>query len=109
MLQKRRVRRAKIRAASHFDLGVGKRLHRAAQITRRRRGIVIQKINELAAGGAHGGVALDGGLLAARDDDLQLVVGIIKLFAGGDGLDVRLAGPGGNQNSHTRQGFVHGG
>ena len=53
------------------------------------------------------GIALDGRLLAARHDDLQLAGRIIQRAAGGDGLDLRLVGAGRDQHRNARHVLVH--
>ena len=107
MFQKRRVRRTKVRAAEHFHLRIRKLFHGAEQILWRRDGIVVEKINDLAAGGAKGGVALDGRLFAAREDDFQFVGWIIELAHGGQGANLRFIGACRNNYRYHWQTVVH--
>ena len=56
--------------------------NRAPEISRKRRGIVVQKINDRSRRCADGGVALHRGLFATRQDDFQFFRRIIKLPRG---------------------------
>ena len=75
LFDRRRLRRAQVRPANHLHLGVIEMSHRAAQVARFGRRVVIEKVNEIATGRLERGIALCGGLLAARHNDLQLSAG----------------------------------
>ena len=66
--------------------------HRAAQVPRFGDRVVVEKVNQFAAGGLHRGVALGGRLFAARHDDFQLVGRVIQSAAGGNSFDLGLPG-----------------
>ena len=79
----------------------------ATQIARRGDGIVIEKINQFSARFAQAGVALNGGLPASGDDDLQKFRWIIKLARRIHCGNVGLPGPRGNKHGDGRQGIAH--
>jgi hypothetical protein len=88
-------------------MGIGKMLDRTLQVARGRNRIVVQKINQLAFGGAEGGVSLDRRLFSTRHEDLEFIGRIIEGTARRNGLDLGLFRPGGNQNCDARKRFVH--
>ena len=103
-----RFRRAKGRAADHLRFGPAEKRRRPTQIVRRRRRVVIEKINPFTARFAEGGIALDGRVMAAGHDDFQPVARIIQLPAGRDRFDLGLIRARGNDHRHRRQRFAHG-
>ena len=88
---------------------VGEAGRSVTEILRQRLRIVVDEINKFATRGFEGGVALDGGLLAAHDEDFQKFARIIELARGGDGLDLDLAGPGRNDDRDQWERCAHGG
>ena len=77
------------------------------QILRRGNRIVVEKINPFAARGFQGGIALDGGMLAARDNDFELAGRMIELLGGIDSFDVSLFRAGGDDDGDARHVFAH--
>ena len=67
----------------------------------------LEEVDEFPLGGAQGCVALDGGLTAARDEDLQLFLGIIKPARRLDGWDVFLAWLCRDDDGDPRQRIAH--
>src|SRR5262245_11619742 len=80
---------------------------RAAQVPRLRDRVVVEEVNQFAAGGAQGDVALDRRLFAARDEDFQPILGIIELTRGCHGQDLVLTRLGRDDNGHQRQRVAH--
>ena len=105
--QKRRVGRTKVRAPDHFYLCITQECPGTAKVARVRNGIVVEKINPIAARGLDGGVALDGRLPAARNDDFEATRRIIQPPRGGHRLDLRLARAGRDDDGDTRQIVAH--
>ena len=81
---------------------------RAAQGVGAGSGIVIEEVDEFATRGADGGVALDGGLLAASDDDLQTVLRVIQRARSGDSGDVLLSRSRRDDDGHEWKRVAHG-
>ena len=108
LFQRRGIGGTTIRATNHFDGGITERLGALAQVVVPRHGIIIQEIDQLAAGGLEGGIALDRGLAAAGDEDFEFVSRIIQGTAGGHGLDLGLSRAGGNHNRHSWHLVGHG-
>jgi hypothetical protein len=79
----------------------------AAQGVARRPGIVVEKVNEITARRLNGGIALDGGLLAAGDDHFELLVWIIQPLHRFERLDPALTGPRRHDDCHGWQLAAH--
>jgi hypothetical protein len=73
---------------------IGKVFGCAAQVAGRGDRVVIKKINQFPARRAQGGVALDGRLFAARNDDILKLGWIIQLSRRRDRLDVGMVAVG---------------
>src|SRR5688572_2320454 len=70
--------------------------------------IVIEEINNFAGGGFDGLIALNGGLAAARDPNIQAVRWIIQLPGWGHGSNVRLPRPRRDNHGYSWEHIAHG-
>ena len=107
LLQARRIRRATVGAAEHFNARICENADRTAQICPIGHRIVIKKINQFARGGAGGRVALYGGLFSSRHNDFEFFRWIIQSAAGRYRLDFILLGTGRDQDGNSWQTLVH--
>ena len=79
LFQRRSIRGAKVGTADHLDGGIRKIFYCVMEVMREWNRIIIEEINPFGASSFDGGIALNGRLLAARNDDFKLTGRIIEL------------------------------